>query len=194
MEPQVSIETQTDGQDPEPLRYDAEGLPVFEDWDDPVETAIAALDNMTDSELLAEAGIEPVVSTAEAAEYFDRTSQWIYWGLKPHEKTGKAVFVWSDGSNIVPERVGDPEEGRRRFTTPILRAILKACYQRGNITDDELKKIIRRIRYTELGVEWRQREGWRYVDLGRNRHRWVKPEKAYMDTRNKVWKLRKKEK
>lgn len=74
---------------------------------------------------------------------------------------------------------------------PILRAILQASYRRGNIEAGELQTVIRRIRYTELGVEWRDREGWKYVDLGRNRHRWVRPENAYYDRRAKVWKLKK---
>lgn len=199
MEPQVGSDVETDGQTTEPLCQTAEGLPVFPEWDesDPPpltftpDQEIEALDRMTDAELLAEAGIEPIVSTTEAAEYFDRTSQWIYWGLKPDENTGERIFVWPDGSPIIPERIGDPLSGRRRFTTPILRAILAACYRRGNITDDELKIIIRRIRYTELGVEWRQREGWKFADLGRNRHRWVKPENAYFDRKAKTWRLRK---
>lgn len=188
------MEPHAGGQTTEPFRDDAEGDSVLLDEFDLAQERsleIEVLDKMTDAQLLAEAGIEPVVSTSEAAEYFDRTSQWIYWGLKPDPDTGEIRFVWPDNSPIIPERIGEGTNSRRRFTTPILRAILAASYRRGNITDDELKIIIRRIRYTELGVEWRQREGWRFVNLGRNRHRWVKPEHAYMDTRNKVWKLRK---
>lgn len=152
---------------------------------------IAELDKASDSNLMAMADIEPIVSTTEAAEYFDRTSQWMYWGLKPDDQTGEHVFVWPDGTPIVPERIGDPVTGRRRFTMPILRAILQASYRRGNIESGELQTVIRRIRYTELGVEWRDREGWKYVDLGRNRHRWVRPEDAEYDRRAKVWKLKK---
>lgn len=146
-------------------------------------------EDMSSAELLAEAGVEPIVSTSEAAEYFDKTSQWIYWGLKPDPETGKARFTWPDGSEIVPERIGEGVNSRRRFTTPILRAILTSCYRRGTVTDDELKVIIRRIRYTELGVEWREREGWKRVHLGRKRYRWVKPELAYRSEGE--WKLRK---
>lgn len=169
-------------------------LDVQAEWVEPEppsqEQAVRALEKASDSDLMAMAGIEPIMSTTEAAEYFDRTSQWVYWGLKPDENTGEHIFVWPDGAPIVPERIGDPKTGRRRFTTEILRAILQASYRRGNIEAGELQTIIRRIRYTELGVEWREREGWRYVDLGRNRHRWVKPEDAYYDRSAKVWKLR----
>lgn len=159
--------------------------------EDAIAKEIAELDKASDSNLMAMADIEPIVSTTEAAEYFDRTSQWMYWGLKPDAETGEHVFVWQDGTPIVPERIGDPVTGRRRFTMPILRAILQASYRRGNIESGELQTVIRRIRYTELGVEWRDREGWKYVDLGRNRHRWVKPEDAYYDRRAKLWKLKK---
>ena len=153
---------------------------------------VNALDKMNEAELLQEAGVDPAVSTTEAAEYFDRTTQWIYWGLKPDPETGEHVFVWPDGTPIVPDRIGDPVTGRRRFTMPILRAILQSCYRRGNIEAQELQDIIRRIRYTELGVEWREREGWKYVDMGRNRHRWAKAEDAYYDRRSQSWRLKKK--
>lgn len=199
MQPQVRSDVETNGHHSEPLRHDAEGHPVLPEWDesDPPPTPVPEppsqelhdLEHASDSDLMAMAGIEPVVSTTEAAEYFDRTSQWIYWGLKPDDD-GEHVFVWPDGSPIIPERIGDPLTGRRRFTMPILRAILQASYRRGNIETTELQTVIRRIRYTELGVEWREREGWKYVDLGRNRHRWVKPEDAYYDRSAKVWKLR----
>lgn len=188
MEPQVTIET--DGLTGTPLSEDAQGPSVVGTEDSFWDAEVAALDTATDAELMAMAGIDPVVSTSEAAEYFDRTSQWIYWGLKPDPVTGKQVFIWPNGSPIVPERVGnDGGDGRRRFTMPILRAILASCYRRGNIEPSELQAIIRRIRYTELGVEWREREGWVYVDLGRNRHRWVKPDRAVYDEQTQTWKL-----
>jgi len=142
---------------------------------------------ISNAELLADAGIEPVATTSEAAEYFDRTTQWIYWGLTPDPKTGEVRFVWPDGSPVIPERVN----GERRFTMPILRAIAKSCYHRGNLTDTELKTVLRRIKLTELGEEWREREGWVYADLGRNRHRWVRPDRAYYDRKTKTWRIAK---
>src|ERR1700738_5345334 len=107
------MEPQASGQTTEPLRDNTEGDSVFlgEDFDKAWSTAteIDVLDKMSDAELLAEAGIEPIVSTTEAAEYFDRTSQWIYWGLKPDPSDGKIRFVWPDGSPIVPDRIEGPE-------------------------------------------------------------------------------------
>lgn len=192
----------TIGDDFEPLSQDAEGpLSLGPEWSSVYEDGAGStrwhgspqaaewVDSFTAEELLAESGIEPVVSTAEAAEYFGRTTQWIYWGLKPDSLTGEIRFVWPDGTPIEPERAGDPQRGRRRFTTSILRAILECCYRRGNIDPEELKTILRRIRYTEVGIEWREREGWKYVDLGRNRHRWVRPEDAVYDQDTKSWKL-----
>lgn len=204
-----------------PLRVDAEGNQLYPEWeetDSPPglgpewtqtydgpgtgtmavdedtalarwrEKRVAELEAMTDAELLAEAGVEPTVSTSEAAEYFDRTTQWIYWGLKPDPKTGRYPFAWPDETPIVPDRVA----GQRRFSTSILRAILQSSFRRGNIAADELKNIIKRIRYTELGVEWREKEGWRYINLGRNRYRWVRPEDTYYSPKTKDFRLRKK--
>lgn len=202
MEPQIN---QIDGDTENPLRDDfARGQSALgPDWsqfytseDTGAWNASSGEDakwveSATDDQLIAESGIEPVLSTADVAEYFDRTTQWVYWGLKPDPQSGEIRFVWPDGTPIVPERIGHPIQGRRRFTTVILRAILESCYRRGNISSDELKTILRRIRYTEVGVEWRQREGWKYVDLGRNKHRWVRPENAVLDKKTKTWKRRK---
>lgn len=204
MQPQVN---QTNGVvDREPLRLDAQGQPVVAEWDEsdpapvpkstelvtlreefaPDPAKVKALDKASGHELMRMAGVTPIVSTSEAAEYFGRTTQWIYWGLSKDEN-GEQVFVWPDGTPIEPERVGN----NRRFTMEILTAILQASYRRGNIEPEELKAIIKRIKYTELGVEWRDKEGgWEYVDLGRNRHRWVPKKDCYFDRRNKVWRLR----
>lgn len=128
--------------------------------------------DIDDDNLLAEAGVVPFYSTIEAAQFFDKTNQWMYWGLRTEigGKPVEPVFTYADGSPIVPERVGDPESGRRRFTLPIIKAILLSNYRRGNVEPDELKRILRRIRINELGGEWREREGWKKV-----RGKWVHP-------------------
>jgi len=114
---------------------------------------------ITDEELMSSAGVDQVYSTNDVGDFFDRSNQWLYWGLR--QEDGKPpVFTYEDGSPIVPERVGDPELGRRRFTLPIIKAILMSSYRRGNIDPDELKKILRRIRIAELGGNWKAREGW----------------------------------
>jgi hypothetical protein len=140
--------------------------------------------DMTDEELLSEAGVEPIFSTSEAAEFFDRSNQWLYWGLR------EKIFTHDDGTPIIPERIGDASHGRRRFTVPILKEIMRSSYRRGNLDQDQIKAIMRRIKFAERGVEWREIEGWKYVNLGRNRHRWVRPEDAMKDPKTKEWKLR----
>jgi hypothetical protein len=136
---------------------------------------------LTDEELMADAGVEPCFSTSEAAEFFDRSNQWLYWGLR------EGVFTRTDGTPIDPERIGDPVTGRRRFTIPIIREIAKSSYRRGNLNPDQLKTIMRRVRYTELGVEWREREGWRNAHLGRKRYRWIRPEEARYNNKSGEW-------
>lgn len=147
-------------------------------------SAAATVESMTDEELMAEAGVEPIFSTTEAAEFFDRSNQWLYWGLR------EGVFTDDDGNPLDPERIGDPSKGRRRFTVSVLKDIMRSSYRRGNIDPDHLKTIMRRIRYAELGVEWREREGWHYAHLGRSRYRWVRPEDAEWDAKTKEWKVR----
>lgn len=149
-----------------------------------------AADAMTDEELMTDAGIDQVYSTSEVAEFFDRTTQWIYWGLRPAEDGGPPPFVHEDGTPISPERIGSPETGRRRFTLPIITEIMMSSYRRGNLEPDELRTVLRRIKFAQDGVDWRQREGWHYVALGRNRHRWVHPDKVVFDEASGEWKLR----
>lgn len=152
--------------------------------DSVVDTTIIDVEDMTDEELLSEAGVEPIFSTSEAAEFFDRSNQWLYWGLR------EKVFTYEDGTPIIPDRIGDAVHGRRRFTAPILKEIMRSSYRRGNLDADQIKTIMRRIKYAEQGVEWREREGWKYVHLSRNRWRWVRPGDAVKDPKSKEWVLR----
>jgi hypothetical protein len=125
---------------------------------------------------------EPIYSTKEAAQFFDRSNQWLYWGLR------NGVFTHEDGTPIELDREGDATKGRRRFTLPIIEAIMMSSYRRGNMSHDELKKIMLRIEFTRKGVEWREREGWKYVHLGRNRHRWAHP--AEVVRKSGEWRLK----
>ena len=118
---------------------------------------------ISDEDLLQDAGVEQVYSTNDVADFFDRSNQWIYWGLRdkdPNNNPITPVFSYDDGTPIAPPRIGDPDLGRRRFTLPIIKEILLSSYRRGNVTPDELKKILRRIRIAELGGNWKAREGW----------------------------------
>jgi hypothetical protein len=137
--------------------------------------------SMTDEELMAEAGVSPIYSTTEAAEFFDRSNQWIYWGLR------NAVFTDDRGLPLQPERIGDVKRGRRRFTLDILEDIMRSSYRRGNFTPDQMTVVMRRIKYAQNGVDWREREGWRYVHLGKSRYRWVHPDLCEWDPSTRQW-------
>ena len=153
---------------------------------DTLPPAARQIEDISDEQLLAEAGVVPVYSTTEAAQFFDRTNQWLYWGLGRDEEGHAPIFVHPDGSPIEPEWIGNPREGRRRFTLPIIKDILLSSYRRGNIEPEELKRILRRIRINELGGEWREREGWRRI-----RGKWVHPNQA--EQVNGTWVRKKKE-
>lgn len=144
---------------------------------------LAHVDDVSDEQLMVDYGVKQVFSTTDTAEFFDRTNQWLYWGLR------EGVFTHEDGSLVDPDRIGDPQRGRRRFTLPIIKDILLSSYRRGNIEPDELKVILRRIRIAELGGEWREKEGWHQVELGKRKVRWVKPENCVFDEESQKWVL-----
>lgn len=95
----------------------------------------------TAQELLA--GVEKVYSTSEAAKFFGKSNQWLYWGMRNN------IFTNPDGSEIEPERIG--KGGRRRFTLPVIRDIALSCYRRGNLKEPELKDIMVKIARAEQG-------------------------------------------
>lgn len=123
---------------------------------------------------------EQIFSTSEAAEFFDRSSQWIYWGLR------EEIFHDENGVPVQPTRKGQGR-GQRCFTVPILRSIMISAYERGSFSPEHLRIINRRIKYAEIGVDWREREGWHYAHLGRNRYRWVPPGECEWDAHAKKW-------
>jgi hypothetical protein len=169
--PGVPVVVPVEDDKPEPKKRKPRKKPVLT----PTERQI---EDISDEQLLADAGVTLFYSTTEAAQFFDKTNQWLYWGMGRDAKGGPPVFVLPDGTPIQPERVG--EDGRRRFTLPIIKDILLSNYRRGNIEPEELKKILRRIRINELGGEWREREGWVKI-----RGKWVHPE--YAEKVNGVW-------
>lgn len=95
-----------------------------------------------DKEILL-TGLEKVYSTSDAARFFGRSNQWMYWGLR------RAIFTYKDGTPIEPERVGSM--GKRRFTLPIIREIALSCYRRGNLTEEELEAVMAKILLAEFG-------------------------------------------
>lgn len=89
------------------------------------------------------AGVEKVYSTSEAAKFFDKSNQWLYWGMRNN------IFTNPDGTKIEPDRIG--KGGRRRFTLPVIRDIALSCYRRGNLKEHELKDIMVKIARAEQG-------------------------------------------
>lgn len=118
---------------------------VQQEWENFKEKVVA---NHFNDEMLM-SSVEKVYSTSRAAEFFGRSTQWIYWGLRADPDTGHPVFVYKDGTPILPERIGTM--GKRRFTLPIIREIALCCYRRGNLKEEELEAIMARILLAEFG-------------------------------------------
>lgn len=118
--------------------------PPFSD-DDLLEHPIgkAPLPGLSDEELLVD--VPRVYSTAEAAKFFDRSNQWLYWGMR------NGIFVDQHGNRIEPERI--TKGGRRRFTLPIIRDIALSCYRRGNFDKAQLAEVLRKITMAEKGYD-----------------------------------------
>lgn len=95
------------------------------------------------------AGISRVYSTEEAAEFFSKSPQWLYWAMKPRDEGGGGLFYHEDGRLIEPQRIG--KRGIRRFTLEVIKDMSVSMYQRGTIKTPELQEIIRRIHLARLG-------------------------------------------
>ena len=77
---------------------------------------------------------EKFFSTGQVAEFFGKSVQWVYWGMRDR------VFTYPNGSVIEPDRLG--KNGRRRFTIPVIREMARSCYRRGTLGEDGLRDIL----------------------------------------------------
>ncbi len=90
-------------------------------------------------------GVQKIYSTSQAAAFLGYSSQWIYWGLR------NEVFEYKDGTPIQPETAGKMK--RRRFTLPIIREIAMSHFRRGNMTEEELNEVMKKVLLAEFGPE-----------------------------------------
>lgn len=125
---------ETSRQRPEEIRQS-----VQDSWNEFRRQAISK--NFDEESLLDQ--VEKRYSTSQAAAFFGRSPQWIYWGLR------KDIFTYKDGTPIVPERVG--KNRRRVFTLPLIREIALSHYRRCCLDDEELETIMARILLAEFG-------------------------------------------
>lgn len=164
----------TDNSSTAALRHDAEGQPIYPEWDENWDKDAAEPDDPEEqvvrtppADILESAehweefrrrvlsddfkrdavmeGVQKIFSTSQAAAFFGRSAQWIYWGLR------EGIFTYRDGTPILPERVG--KNDRRRFTLPLIREMALSHYRRGNLAEEELEAIMKRILLAEFGPE-----------------------------------------
>ncbi|WP_082933273.1 hypothetical protein [Mycolicibacterium elephantis] len=111
----------------------------------PVESHLDAPGSQATTE--GESVVEKYYSTKEVAQkFFGKSTQWMYWAQN------NSVFVHPDETPIELHTIGKGK--RRRYTLDVITAMADACYRRGNIKEEELRKIhdkIRAARQDQLG-------------------------------------------
>ena len=81
--------------------------------------------------------------TGEVARFFGRPIQWVNAALRNND------FVREDGSIIEPVRIGKGR--RRRFSLTDLDEMLRSCYRRGLVTEDEYLSLIAALFCERMG-------------------------------------------
>jgi len=130
-------------------------------------------------DILADSGV-PVryYSSPEAAAFFDKTVQWLYWGMR-HPPLGGRLFIepvldedgsplmeeieYDDGSvEVVPmvrdipvTRLNNDPLGKRRFDIPTIRKFAVSAYQQANIKEPKLRAVLERLVVAERGGNWK---------------------------------------
>jgi len=81
--------------------------------------------------------------TGEVARFFGKSVQWVTAALRNND------FVREDGSIIEPVRIGTGR--RRRFSLTDLDEMLRSCYRRGLVTEDEYLSLIAALFCERMG-------------------------------------------
>ncbi|MCX6481821.1 MAG: hypothetical protein NT146_00750 [Mycobacterium sp.] len=81
--------------------------------------------------------------TGEVARFFGRPIQWVNAALRNND------FVREDGSIIEPVRIGKGQ--RRRFSLTDLDEMLRSCYRRGLVTEDEYLSLVAALFCERMG-------------------------------------------
>ena len=101
------------------------------------------------------AGIPRVYTTEEAAEFFDKSPQWVYWGLKPREKGGGGLFYYPpDDEHPEPRPIEPEKRGKRgilRYNLDLIKDMGVSLYQHRTIDEEGLQEIVRKIHLARIG-------------------------------------------
>jgi len=135
--------------EPEPEEEPEDEAPVVAIDDEPEAPVVQASEPPTAPPLSSER-VEKSYSSAEVVEFFNKSKQWLYWGMRTKDAAGNTVtpvFVYRDGTPIEPIFIGKGK--RRRYTLPIIREMALSCYRRGNLKEPELRKVLAKITAAE---------------------------------------------
>lgn len=89
------------------------------------------------------AGVKRWYSAREAANFFGRSSTWIYNAIDSKK------FKDEDGVPLQFKTVGDGPRPRMRFDLEVIREMALSCYRDGTVKMTELKAIFRRLAESE---------------------------------------------
>ena len=109
-------------------------------------------------------GIERVYNTEEAAQFFGKSPQWMYWAMRSRDDGSGGWFYYAlddpdhpplDPENpeprpIEPERHG--KKGIRRFNLEVIQNMAVSLYQKGGMRSiDQLQEVVRRVQLAKTG-------------------------------------------
>lgn len=82
--------------------------------------------------------IEKLYNVNEVADFFERTSAWVYWCLA----NGK--FVYENGEQIKPKF--ETEKGsKRHFTLDSIQEMSLSLYRQRSMSEDRLREMIKKV-------------------------------------------------
>jgi hypothetical protein len=96
------------------------------------------LSRLSDLDALIASLIEPTYSFRQAVEFFPREHKWLDRGLEAQ------TFKRDDGAPVIPARLPN---GYRRFSLRDIRDIAVSARNRGTLTPDEFREVVRSVLY-----------------------------------------------
>lgn len=104
-------------------------------------------------DMVKDAGVETRrYNTKQAAAFFGKTNQWMYWALKPKAKKGGDLFLLDDGTRIEPDWSGNA----RFYTLDVIKEMAVCLYNKDKLSEAKFRLVLEKILVAEAGGDWRR--------------------------------------